>query len=177
MADRVVAALVLACALALPGGALASPGDLDPSFNGMGKDSGGGSPLVGVAVQPDGETLVLDDSGATRYDADGKVDNSYGKKGFAAGRAGRVLRVERVGHRGSRRRLEPRGRRLDRQGRRHCDRGRAPARHRKAGHGVRLGGPSGYRCPDQVSVARLALQADGRIAVGAGLPDSRRSPS
>ncbi|WP_128980928.1 DUF11 domain-containing protein [Streptomyces roseicoloratus] len=78
-------ALGLAAALALPGTALAAPGDLDPEF---GTDGRVTTPVTGfaegrdIARQSDGRLVVAGTSEAgftlARYDADGGLDGGFG---------------------------------------------------------------------------------------------------
>jgi uncharacterized delta-60 repeat protein/uncharacterized repeat protein (TIGR01451 family) len=85
--------VALAVVVALPGRALAAPGDLDPSFGSGGKvtvdrGSEGGSDAV---LQPDGKIVTVGtnaQAGATTYDfsvmrhnADGSLDTSFGSGG------------------------------------------------------------------------------------------------
>ncbi|MEU9994740.1 calcium-binding protein [Streptomyces sp. NPDC050848] len=82
----------LALVLALPGAALAAPGDLDPGFGGDGTvltDAGGEEVGNDVVVQADGRIVVVgtdapDSFGnfaITRYLADGSPDSTFGDGG------------------------------------------------------------------------------------------------
>ncbi|KOV26176.1 hypothetical protein ADK60_21620 [Streptomyces sp. XY431] len=78
-------------ALAVPGAALAAPGDLDPAFGTGGRtttDFGGGADEArGVVVQADGRIVVAgyagagDDFALARYNADGSLDTGFGTGG------------------------------------------------------------------------------------------------
>jgi uncharacterized delta-60 repeat protein/uncharacterized repeat protein (TIGR01451 family) len=89
-----VAATVLALVLALPGAAVAAPGDLDPGFGSGGRvltDLGGTDSANDVAAQSDGKIVSVgasaDNSGVesdfalTRHNADGTPDTSFGGDG------------------------------------------------------------------------------------------------
>ncbi|MGW6979894.1 delta-60 repeat domain-containing protein [Streptomyces sp. NPDC054932] len=94
-ADRIgiVVALGLAVAVALPGAALAAPGDLDPSFGGgdgiVTTDLGDSEAAADMVAQPDGRTVAVggdaaDSAGnfaAVRYNADGSPDTTFGDGG------------------------------------------------------------------------------------------------
>ncbi|MFJ8012859.1 calcium-binding protein [Streptomyces sp. NPDC096339] len=92
----VAAALGAALALALPGVALAAPGDPDTGFGTGGRvttDFGGFEQVNGVAVQPDGKIIAvgLTDTGGVgggvhnfavaRYNANGTPDSTFGTGG------------------------------------------------------------------------------------------------
>ncbi|MEW2115913.1 calcium-binding protein [Streptomyces sp. NPDC005474] len=90
----VVAALALALVLALPGTALAAPGDLDPTFSGDGKVLTGfadDDQARDVAVQPDGKIVSVGSSAdysvtesrfaLTRHNPDGTLDTGFGGQG------------------------------------------------------------------------------------------------
>ena len=87
----VAAAAGLALVLAVPGIALAAPGDLDPGFGTGGTVltdfSGGSDEARGVAVQSDGKIVAVgyagnfDDFGLARYNTDGSLDSSFGTGG------------------------------------------------------------------------------------------------
>ncbi|MFD4509682.1 calcium-binding protein [Streptomyces sp. NPDC058457] len=85
-----MAATLLALLLALPGTAVAAPGDLDTTFAGDGTvltDFGGSDSAADVALQPDGRIVsvgVTFDSSAsegdfalTRHNADGSLDTTF----------------------------------------------------------------------------------------------------
>ncbi|MET7518168.1 calcium-binding protein [Streptomyces sp. NPDC005480] len=89
-----MAATVLALVLALPGAAVAAPGDLDPGFGSGGKvltGLGGNDHANDVAAQPDGKIVSVgasaDSSGLesdfalTRHNADGSLDTGFGSGG------------------------------------------------------------------------------------------------
>ncbi|MEU6087745.1 calcium-binding protein [Streptomyces sp. NPDC047085] len=89
-----VAATVLALVLALPGAALAAPGDLDPTFDGDGKvvtDFGGYDESRDMAVQSDGKIVTVGlneppaggaaDFAVARYNPDGSLDSGFGTGG------------------------------------------------------------------------------------------------
>ncbi|MFC5662086.1 calcium-binding protein [Kitasatospora misakiensis] len=86
-----MAAAGLLLVLAVPGAALAAPGDLDPTFGTGGRvttDFGGGSDEAhGVVVQADGKIVVAGYAGATddfalaRYNPDGSLDSGFGTGG------------------------------------------------------------------------------------------------
>ncbi|MDX3539480.1 calcium-binding protein [Streptomyces sp. MB09-01] len=94
-ADRIAAAVVLglALAVALPGAALAAPGDLDPTFGGgdgmVTTDLGASEAAADVAVQPDGKIVAVGGDttdffgnfAAVRYNADGSLDTTFGDGG------------------------------------------------------------------------------------------------
>ncbi|MEU4273310.1 delta-60 repeat domain-containing protein, partial [Streptomyces sp. NPDC026092] len=82
----------LALVLALPGAALAAPGDLDPGFGGDGTvltDAGGEEAGNDVVVQSDGKVVVvgtdapdsLGNFALVRYLADGSLDSTFGSGG------------------------------------------------------------------------------------------------
>ncbi|MFC8450639.1 calcium-binding protein [Kitasatospora sp. NPDC057223] len=87
----VAATAGLALVLAVPGLALAAPGDLDPGFGTGGTvltDFGGGSDEArAVAVQSDGRIVAVgyagnfDDFALTRYNTDGSLDTGFGTGG------------------------------------------------------------------------------------------------
>jgi uncharacterized delta-60 repeat protein len=162
---------VSALALAIPATALARPGDLDPSFNGIGKVSGGHEPLVGVGVQADGKTLALDESAVIRYAGDGSEDSSYGKKGVASlGAPAGYYSID-----GSDIAVLADGTSLVV--------GDSTAKSGSAQvlvveHFLANGNPDAafgsgglavIAAPDQIDDARLAVQADGRIVIGAAV--------
>jgi uncharacterized delta-60 repeat protein len=70
-------AVIAATALCLAPTASARPGDLDPSFAGQGKFTGG-SLTEAVAVQPDGKVVLLHDSTISRLRANGTPDKPFG---------------------------------------------------------------------------------------------------
>ncbi|MFC9388492.1 calcium-binding protein [Streptomyces venezuelae] len=82
-------ALGMALVLAVPGTALAAPGDLDPTF---GPDGRVTTPITGyaeghdIARQPDGKLVVVGVSEAgfalARYDANGSLDPGFGGDGI-----------------------------------------------------------------------------------------------
>ncbi|WP_405941017.1 calcium-binding protein [Streptomyces sp. NBC_00207] len=86
-------ALGLALAVALPGAALAAPGDPDPTFGGgdgaVTTDLGASEAAADMVVQPDGKIVavggdVTDFVGnfaAVRYNADGSLDTTFGDGG------------------------------------------------------------------------------------------------
>ncbi|MGX1674079.1 calcium-binding protein [Streptomyces sp. NPDC055400] len=89
-----MAATVLALVLALPGAAVAAPGDLDPGFGSGGKvltGLGGTDHANDVTVQPDGKIVSVgasedsssqeSDFALTRHNADGTLDTSFGSGG------------------------------------------------------------------------------------------------
>ncbi|MFD4597320.1 calcium-binding protein [Streptomyces sp. NPDC058464] len=89
-----MAATLLALLLALPGTAVAAPGDLDSGFGGDGTvrtDLGGTDSANDVAVQSDGkivsvgssasDTVPESDFALTRHNADGTLDTSFGGDG------------------------------------------------------------------------------------------------
>lgn len=89
-----MAATLLALLLALPGTAVAAPGDLDTAFAGDGTvltDFGGNDSAADVAVQSDGRIVsvgtTFDSSGSegdfalTRHNADGSLDTTFGGDG------------------------------------------------------------------------------------------------
>ncbi|WP_240528515.1 calcium-binding protein [Streptomyces humi] len=89
-----MAATLLALVLALPGTAVAAPGDLDTGFGGNGRvvtDFGGDDSANDVAVQPDGKIVSVgsaaDDSvpesdfAVTRHNPDGTLDTGFGGDG------------------------------------------------------------------------------------------------
>ncbi|WP_330308160.1 MULTISPECIES: calcium-binding protein [unclassified Streptomyces] len=93
---RVASALAAALALVivLPGGAVAAPGDLDPSFGSGGKltiDRGYFEEGQDAALQPDGKIVTVGtdqqagwltpDFSVTRHNADGSADTSFGDAG------------------------------------------------------------------------------------------------
>jgi uncharacterized delta-60 repeat protein len=81
-----VALLVLIGVLGCAGLASASPGDLDPLFNGGQPLTTGGGFRIKLAVQPDGKVLVAPSDfhlDVTRYNADGTLDTSFGEDGHA----------------------------------------------------------------------------------------------
>ncbi|MFC9815701.1 calcium-binding protein [Streptomyces virginiae] len=94
-ADRIGAAVVLglALAVALPGTALAAPGDLDPTFGGgdglVTTDLGSAEAAADTVVQPDGKTVAVGGDvsdfvgnfAAVRYNADGSLDTTFGTGG------------------------------------------------------------------------------------------------
>ncbi|MFF1630386.1 calcium-binding protein [Streptomyces sp. NPDC058272] len=93
---RVVSTVAAALALvvALPGSALAAPGDLDPSFGSGGTvtvDRGTSESGADVALQPDGKIVTVGtniqngassgDFSVLRHNADGSIDTSFGSGG------------------------------------------------------------------------------------------------
>ena len=89
-----MAATVLALVLALPGAAVAAPGDLDPGFGSGGKvltGLGADDHANDVAVQPDGKIVSVgasadsilqeSDFALTRHNADGTLDAGFGSGG------------------------------------------------------------------------------------------------
>ncbi|MFG2335324.1 calcium-binding protein [Streptomyces yangpuensis] len=85
-------ALGLALAVALPGAALAAPGDLDPSFGGDGvvtTDLGAAEAAADTVVQPDGRIVAVGGDAtdffgnfaAVRYNPDGSLDTTFGDGG------------------------------------------------------------------------------------------------
>ncbi|MGW9069779.1 calcium-binding protein [Streptomyces yangpuensis] len=94
-ADRIgtAVALGLALAVALPGAALAAPGDLDPSFGGgdgvVTTDLGAAEAAADTVVQPDGKVVAVGSDAtdffgnfaAVRYNPDGSLDTTFGDGG------------------------------------------------------------------------------------------------
>ncbi|MFE9928454.1 calcium-binding protein [Streptomyces sp. NPDC005533] len=94
-ADRLgaVTALGLALTMALPGAALAAPGDVDPTFGGgdgiVTTDLGAAEAAADMVVQPDGKIIAvggdvsdsLGNFAAVRYNADGSLDTTFGDGG------------------------------------------------------------------------------------------------
>ncbi|MFD4869391.1 calcium-binding protein [Streptomyces sp. NPDC058412] len=94
-ADRigVAVALGLALAVALPGAALAAPGDPDPTFGGgdgiVTTDLGASEAAADMVVQPDGKIVAvggdasdfIGNFAAVRYNADGSLDTTFGNGG------------------------------------------------------------------------------------------------
>jgi uncharacterized delta-60 repeat protein len=87
---RLGAVALLACAtLALPGAAVAAPGDLDATFGSDGKvttDFGGSDGASAVAIQSDGRIVAAGSSGGgdfalARYNVDGSLDATFGGGG------------------------------------------------------------------------------------------------
>ncbi|MCG7208754.1 calcium-binding protein [Streptomyces arenae] len=89
-----MAATLLALVLALPGTAVAAPGDLDTAFGGNGRvvtDFGGDDSANDVAVQPDGKIVSVgsaadssvpeSDFAVTRHNPDGTLDTGFGGDG------------------------------------------------------------------------------------------------
>jgi uncharacterized delta-60 repeat protein len=85
----VAVALLAFVAVALPGAAVAAPGDLDPTFGSGGKvttDFGGSDGASAVTIQSDGRIVATGSSGGAdfalaRYNADGSLDASFGGGG------------------------------------------------------------------------------------------------
>lgn len=83
----------MALAVALPGAALAAPGDLDPAFGGgdgmVTTDLGGSEAAADMVVQPDGKIVAVGGDAtdffgnfaAVRYNADGSPDPTFGDGG------------------------------------------------------------------------------------------------
>ncbi|MEU9106210.1 hypothetical protein AB0D54_18005 [Streptomyces xanthophaeus] len=94
-ADRIgaVVALGLALTVALPGAALAAPGDLDPTVGGgdgmVTTDLGSSEAAADTVVQPDGKIVAVGGDvsdfvgnfAAVRYNADGSLDTTFGDGG------------------------------------------------------------------------------------------------
>ncbi|MGW9368634.1 calcium-binding protein [Streptomyces xanthophaeus] len=94
-ADRIGAAVALGLALtvALPGAAMAAPGDLDPAFGGgdgmVTTDLGSSEAAADMVVQPDGKIIAVGadvsdfvgNFAAVRYNADGSLDTTFGDGG------------------------------------------------------------------------------------------------
>ncbi|MET9609423.1 calcium-binding protein [Streptomyces sp. NPDC006512] len=94
-ADRIGAAVALglALAVALPGTALAAPGDPDPTFGGgdgiVTTDLGSSEAAADMVVQPDGKIVAVGGDvsdfvgnfAAVRYNADGSPDTTFGDGG------------------------------------------------------------------------------------------------
>ena len=83
-----LASLAAVAALAVAAPAQATPGDLDASFGGDGKqttDFGAGEAAYDVALQPDGKIVALGRSqgkvALARYNADGSLDESFSGDG------------------------------------------------------------------------------------------------
>jgi uncharacterized delta-60 repeat protein len=174
------AALVAGLCLALPGAALARPGDLDPDFSGGGaallQRSGAHLSGAALAVQGDGRSTVVGSDGrgflVARFTTHGTLDRGFGQRGsltigfraataggaraVALFRDGRILVAGTVTVGGARRfavaRLQPGGN-LD---------------ENFGTDGVAVVGPAGAQ------LEAMALQPDGELVLAGSVPAGPR---